>query len=264
MKQILIITISLFMLGCSGKSEAEKAQEKADKMIAEAMEKAEKLKAEAEAKVKKRMEETEAAAEQKKQEAEIEKQKLAEQKELNLKHTPNQKLSIYNGLYVSERSSNVGALIFVDGKLCYFSLTDFTQTYKNEEYNIKGITDDGLFDIKAKYYKDRNDKVHVKEAILKEGKPKLVDNKCVSIDRSGLIFTRNNTLKDLMASKRNWNYPLDNLIKDVKDTYSRSNAEIEKALNRTDFYKCNAFTNAAFYGDKFSFAEILESIIKMP
>ncbi len=253
MKQILIITISLFMLGCSGKSEAEKAQEKAEK-----------LKAEAEAKVKKRMQEAEAAAEQKKQEAKIEKQELVEQKKLDLQHKPNQKLSVYNGLYFSDRSSNVGALIFVDGKLCYFSLQDFTQTYKNEEYNIKGITDDGFFDIKAKYYKDRKDEVYVKEIILKEGKPTLIDNKCISIDRSGMLFNRYNTLKDLMESKRNWNYPLNNLVNDVKDTYGRSDAEIEKAINRTDFYKCSAFTNAAFYGEKFSFVEILESIIKMP
>ncbi len=259
------------MLGCSGKSDAERAQEKADKMIAEAMEKVEKLKAEAEAKVKKRTEEVEAAAlkktadkEHEKREAEIEKQKLEEQKKLDLQHKPNPKLSVYNGLYFSDRSSNVGALIFVDGKLCYFSLTDFTKTYKNEEYNIKGMTDDGFFDIKAKYYKDRNDEVYLKEIILKEGKPKLVDSQCVSIDRSGMIFNRYNTLKNLMGSKRNWNYPLNNLIKDIKDTYGRSDAEIEKALNRTDFYKCSAFANATFYGDKFSFVEILESIIKMP
>lgn len=66
-----------------------------------------------------------------------------------------------------------------------------------------------------------------------------------------------------MASNRNWNYPLDNLIADVKSEYNRSDSEIEKALNRTDFYKCKAYQEAEFYGKRFPYTLVLESIILM-
>ncbi len=247
------------MSACNGSSEAEKAQKEAEKAIAEAMEKAEKLKAEAEAKALKNIEETE---QKRRQEAEA-KEERAKQHKTSLEHKADKSLSKYNGFYINDAHSSLGALIFVDGKLAYFDCKDFTSTYKNEEYNIKGVTEEGLFDIKAKYYRDRNGKVYPKETVLHEGRPKIENGVCVSIERLGNVFNRYDTFKAFMTSERNFNYPLNDLISDVKTTYYRSDAEIEKALNRIDFYKCKAYTDAEFYGDRFPYAKVLESIISM-
>lgn len=238
---------------CNGKSEAEKALEQANKMISEAMENAAKLQAETEAKAQAAIKEAENKAlkniEETKQKREKEAETLSQK--ATIKHVPNTSLSRYNGIYLNDGYSSLGALIFVNGKLSFFDLKDFESTYKNEEYIIKNITEDGFFNITGKYFKDRKGKAFVKETVLKEGKPKITNSVCVSINRLGNIFNRYNTFKAIMQSKRNWNYPLDKLVADVKYKYHRSEDEIEKALNRTDFYKCDAFNNAAFYEDYF-------------
>lgn len=253
------------MMSCNGNSEAEKAQQEADRMIAEAMEKAAKLQAEAEANAKVLTEEAESKALKNIEDTKLARQQEAETKnqQTSFVHIANKSLSKYNGLYVNDNHSNKGALIFVDGKLAFFDLKDFESTYKNEEYIIKDVTEDGLFNITGKYYKDRKGKVYLKETILKEGKPKIVNSECVSIDRLGNVFNRYNSFKELAQSKVNWNYPLEKIKADVKSKYNRSESEIEKALNRTDFYKCDAFTNAEFYGSRIPMYDILDSIIDM-
>lgn len=270
MKQAIFILICITMSSCNGSSEAEKAQKEAEKAIAAAMEEAERLQAEAEAKAKALTQEAEAKAlnhiEEAKQKRKLEaeaKEEHAKQHLASLEHKADKSLSKYNGFYVNDAHSSLGALIFVDGKLAYFDCKDFKRTYKNEEYNIKGLTEEGFFNIKAKYYKDRKGNVYLKQTVLHEGKPKMENGLCVSIERLGNVFNRYDTFKAFMTSERNFNYPLNNLISDVKATYNRSDAEIEKALNRTDFYQCKAYMDAEFYGDRFPYAEVLESIISM-
>lgn len=191
------------MLSCNGKPEAEKAQTEADKMVAEAMERAAKLQAEAEAKAEalkkeaeekavKGIEETKAKRVQEAKAA-----KAAKLQESNIEHTANKALSKYNGFYVNDEHSGMGALIFVDGKLAFFDCQDFKSTYKNEEYTIDGVTDDGFFNITGKYYKDRNGKVYVKKTVLREGRPKLENTECVSIERIGMYLNGTQHLKRL-------------------------------------------------------------------
>ena len=256
-------------MSCNGNSEAEKEQKEADRMIAKAMEQAAKLQAEAEANaeaLKNEAEEKALTSVEETQTKRMHKAKAETTAKLqidNIKQKANKSLSKYNGFYVNDKHSGLGALIFTDGKLAFFDCQDFKNTYKNEEYIIESITDDGFFNITGKYYKDRNDRVYVKKTVLREGQPKIKNSVCISIERLGNVFNRYETFRDFMMSDRNWNYPLDELISDVKSEYNRSDSEIEKALNRTDFYECKAYQDADFYGKRFLYSAVLESIISM-
>jgi len=45
--------------------------------------------------------------------------------------------------------------------------------------------------------------------------------------------------------------------------YNRTDAEIEKAMVNPNFYKCDFFTKAPFYGDQMPLIDALESIIQL-
>lgn len=266
MKYSLILLFSIFLFA-NCQSKEEKAQIKADAMIAEALANAKKLEEEALAKAAATTAQVEAKFGKKQAEKEqarlqaIAEKKVATQKaKAALRHTPNKALSQNNGFYVDNRNHH-GVLIFLDGKLLFFDCSRFKTVYKNEEYNVGGITENNEMDIQAQYYKDRKGEVKIKATVLREITPTIVNGQCTQLVRRGWTYPRIPTFRAFMKTRRN--YSMASFIADFKAKYNRTEVEIEKALDNSNFYKADFFQKAPFYGDHVPLVDALESIIQI-
>ena len=267
MKIVFITFIVAFGISCTGNTKSPNMEDNSEKLIKEALAKSEKLIAEAEAKAKANEAKVLADIEEKRQLDDAKKKKeeneMAAQKALNKKmltHT-DASLDQYNGFYLSERNME-GSFIFVDGVLTFFDHKDWKTTYKNEHYYVKGITEDGYFSVKAKLMKDRKGNVSVKETILKEGIPEMKGGNCTAIVRGRTKFVRCKSFREFMQKKEY--YSLEELVSETNSKYGHSQESINKALDRTDFYLCQAFETAPFYGDRITLVDVLDSIVNMP
>lgn len=266
MKNSLILLFAIFMFS-SCQSEVEKIQAKSDTVVAEALADAKKIEEEALAQAAATTAQVEADIAKKQKEKEqariqaiIEKKAAAVKAKAALQHAPNKALSQYNGFYADNRNYH-GALIFVDGKLVFFDCSRFKTVYKNEEYNVRGITANNEMEIKAKYYKDRKGNVQIKATVLHEITPTLVNGQCTQLVRRGWTYPRIPTFLAFMKTRRN--YSMNSFIKDFKAKYNRSDAEIEKALKHPNYYKADFFQKAPFYGNPMPLVDALESIIQL-
>ncbi|MFK7934640.1 MAG: hypothetical protein AB8G22_14105 [Saprospiraceae bacterium] len=266
MKSYLFLFSLIFTI-ISCQSEAEKQQANADAMIAEAMGNAKQLEADALAKAAAQTKQVEAdikekriADEEAKQTAEIAAKEAATERKLVLKNHVNKSMNAYNGFYVETRNYN-GALIFVDGKLTFFDASRFKTVYKNEEYNVSGVTADNYFDITAKYSKGRKGKVEISPTVLHDVVPTLNGGKCSQLQRNGITFKRMDSFGDFMATQKR--YPLASFLSEFKAKYKRTDEEISEGMKNPNFYKSSFFVNAPFYGDHMPLIDALESIIEM-
>lgn len=266
MKYCISVLIAIGLL-ISCQSDAEKAQEKADEMIAEALANAKKMEEETNARVVAITAQIEADVARKQEEVVAEKARVvaAEKEQVRLakvalEHRPNKALSQYNGFYVENRNHH-GALIFIDGKLTHFNCSRFKTVQKNEEYNISGITSENFLDTKAQYYKDRKGNVAPKATILHDINPTLNNGVCTKMERRGWTFPRVITFKAFMKTRGN--FSMNTFLSEFKAKYNRTDDEIEKALINPDFYKCDFFTKAPFYGEMEPLVDALESIIQL-
>lgn len=262
---LIILTISMMMSSCQ--SDAEKAQAQANAMVSEALANAKKLEAAALAKAAAITADVEAEVARKQAAAVAEKASIAaaEKEQIRLakvalEHRPNKALSKYNGFYVENRNHH-GALIFIDGKLMHFNCSRFKTVQKNEAYNVSGITPENFIDIKAQYYKDRKGNVAPKATILHDIIPTLSNGVCTKMERRGWTFPRVTTFKAFMKTRGN--FSMTTFLSEFKAKYNRTDAEIEKAMLHPDFYKCDFFTKAPFYGEMAPLVDALESIIQM-